>query len=222
MTTVTLTKVCRDCKIEKPVSEFYKPKLGNYYLSYCKACSKQRVNNKNRNNEDYQVPYVESEKMAIEYLESCGIPTLPGKALRKSHVDAIAFGCVGIEVKYSLLSNDRGVEKYMFKTTPLQQQRGFLGSIVCLICDSGTERTFHFFDAKNPVFYMDDRLKTGFTFTPGAYEPLKFGETRVVMVQGMMDEAKDAVYLIYRALDAYCNTLSGYTTPPRKSVILEA
>lgn len=36
------TKICPDCKIEKPVEEFYRRGDGTAF-SYCKPCSKLRV-----------------------------------------------------------------------------------------------------------------------------------------------------------------------------------
>ena len=39
-------KVCRDCHVEKDLSEFYKhARMGDGYLNKCKSCVKQRVNN---------------------------------------------------------------------------------------------------------------------------------------------------------------------------------
>lgn len=199
----TLTKVCRDCKVEKSISEFYKPKFGNYYLSYCKTCSNKRVKTSTHRNEDYLVSKVESEQLAVAYLAKHGIPALPGKALRASHVDMIAFGCIKVEVKYSTLYIDKEFPYFMFKTTPRQQQQGFSGDLVLLICAYGDRNTFHVFPSKHPAFYMGERLKTGITFTPGTYESRKFGETRTVMVQGMMDEAQDNLRLIHIAYRVY-------------------
>ena len=47
------TKICKDCKIEKPISEFRKHKKGSkYYRSYCKVCCNSRANQWNKNNRD--------------------------------------------------------------------------------------------------------------------------------------------------------------------------
>lgn len=199
----TISKLCRRCNTPLPLSEFYKRPNSNSYTSECKTCMKSRSKAQHLTNEDYQVPVVESEKMAIEYLHSNGIPALPGKTIRMSFVDVIAFGCIGVEVKYSPLVDG----KFIFKTTPSQQKHGFRADVVMLICDYGDRKTFHLFPAKHPVFYMGERLKTGFTFTPGAYEPLKHGENRVVMVQGMMDWAQDDLRQIYTAFRVYRKAL---------------
>lgn len=147
------------------------------------------------------MPRASTEIAAIEYLTSKGIPAVPGKALRHSHVDIIAFGCIEIEVKYARLKYQRGVEKFAFVATPAQQERGFKAQIVMLICDyQDGMMGYHFFDATHPVFYIKGRMKSGFTFTPGCYEAKKHGSNRLVLVQGMMDDAQDNVGLIYEQL----------------------
>ncbi len=35
------TKICKICKLEKPVKDFYKSPLHNWYGSYCKSCSNE-------------------------------------------------------------------------------------------------------------------------------------------------------------------------------------
>ena len=43
------TKKCRDCNLEKPLSDFRVRKNG-YYISYCRKCEVIRTNNRNREN----------------------------------------------------------------------------------------------------------------------------------------------------------------------------
>jgi len=136
-------------------------------------------------------PRALTEQLAIERLLDVGIYAAPGKAVRLAHVDIVAWGCVWIEVKYARYEFKRGVQKFTFNTTPKQQQCGFLADLVMLICDYGDELTYHLFEAQHPVFYMQERIKSGFTFTPGAMEAKKHGDNRVVMTQPMMDEAQD-------------------------------
>lgn len=203
----TLTKPCRGCKVEKILGDFY-PRSGvdnptepGHYVSECKVCMKRR--SKTNGNLDPYEPRVLTEQLAIERLLDVGIFALPGKAIAASDVDVVAWGCVWIEVKYARLEFQRGVRKFKFNTTPKQQQRGFLADIVMLICDYGEELTYHLFEVNHPVFYMHNRIKSGFTFTPGALEAKKHGDNRVVMTQPMMDEMQDRWDLIgqYAALD---------------------
>lgn len=197
----TLSKICTRCKIEKPLTEFYKRKNIDSYNSECKSCMSERSKNQGAtNNKDYLVPRAATETLAINYLHSKGIPALPGKALRHSHVDVIAFGCVEIEVKYSKLKWRRGVSQFAFNATYAQQVGGFRAQLVMLVCDYEDHKTFHLFKATDPVFFIHGRVKIGMTFTPGNYEPLKHGNNRVVMVQGMMNQAQDNLRLIYEQL----------------------
>jgi hypothetical protein len=134
---------------------------------------------------------------------------LPGKALAYAHTDVVAFGCIRIEVKYAKLDRSRNREKYTFVTTPVQGQRGLLADVVMLICDDGSKHTFHLFRPDDPVFFIKGRLKTGFTFTPGAMEAGKHGNNRVVMTQPMMDEARNRFGLVWSALKSKSEGLKG-------------
>lgn len=191
----TLSKICNRCNTLKPLTEFYARSYSNGFLSECKQC--MRLRGKSIQRGSYLMPRVATEESAINYLQARAIPALPGKALRFSHVDVVAFGCVKIEVKHSKYEFRRGKQKFTFNATPAQKKHGFRAHIVMLICDYGDRQTYHLFKASDPVFYMNGRVKTGFTFTPGNYKALKHGDNRVVLVQGMMDSAQDNVQLIY-------------------------
>ena len=203
----TLTKPCCACKTDKPLNEFYvrsgilNPTEPGHYVSECKVC--MRLRNKTTGAVSPYEPRALTEQLAIEWLLDVGIYAAPGKAVRLAHVDVVAWGCVWIEVKYARYVSHRGVMKFKFDTTPKQQQRGFLADIVMLICDYGDELTYHLFEANHPVFYMQGRIKSGFTFTPGAMEAKKHGDNRVVMTQPLMDQAQDRWDMIgtYVALD---------------------
>lgn len=160
-------KQCRRCGETKAWSEFYirsgyegvKP---GHYNSECKACMKVRGNNPNRL--PPTVPRSPTEIIAINYLTKHGIHCLPGKAVKASDVDVVAWGCVWMEVKYSAM-RERG--EFMFHVTPPQQRRGFLAHIVLLICDYGDRQTFHFLPADTPAFYHKGKLKGGISYLPG-------------------------------------------------------
>lgn len=207
-----LSKVCSGCKKTLPISEFYKRSNQtdtlnpSQYAGECKSCVKAR--NHDPKPIAKQVPYALSEQWGIKYLHSKGIPALPGKALSFAWVDVIAFGCVRVEVKYSTLLEG---EHFKFTLTPGQKKRGLLGDVVMLVCDYGTRATFHLFLPSFPAFYINDKLKTGFHFTPGALKARKFGATRVVMTQPMMDSAQDNVRLIHDQLNKYCNDLKQFS-----------
>lgn len=203
----TVTKVCGACNETKPLKAFYKRSGAvadddpGHYLTECKACMKQRSRNIGRL--PIMTARTPTEVLAVDYLHSQGVPALPGKALGYADVDVGAFGCVAIEVKFARYENERGTMKFRWVATPKQQQQGFLADVVMLICDWQDDDdtiTFHFFPADHPVFYMGDRVKAGWNWTPGNDEALKHGNNRTVMVDGMMESARDNIGLIHRRL----------------------
>lgn len=203
---VTLSKHCARCKIEKPFSEFYArsghlnldnpPTEAGHYNSECKSCIQER--DKLTKRLPKTEPRAKTEIIAIERLRRQGIHALPGKAVAATDVDVVAWGAVWLEIKYSRLARGHGInEEFVFGATPAQMRRGFLAHIVMLICEYPDNRyTFHLFNAKDPVFYIHGRVKSGMSFRPGRVEALKHGNNRVVMVQSMMDAAQDAWHLI--------------------------
>jgi len=46
------TKICKDCKVEKDVDEFYIHPRDFRYIAYCNSCSRERVNKWNRENRE--------------------------------------------------------------------------------------------------------------------------------------------------------------------------
>jgi len=51
------TKICIKCKVEKPLSEFYKRKDGDGYRNECKKCKKDISNQYRKDNPDYNINY---------------------------------------------------------------------------------------------------------------------------------------------------------------------
>lgn len=210
------TKTCRRCKQVKPLSEFYKrsgynaadcpPNMIGHYLSECKDCMRERNKTQRRAKDGNSLIY--HEQLAIAHLRKQGIHTEASRRNWFPHSDIVCWGCVTLEVKYARLKWDCGRQKFTFTTTKRQQQRGFLANYVILICEykPGNE-TFHIFDVDHPVFYMQGRMKTGFTFTPGNERALKHGHNRVVMTQPLMDAAQDAFYLIETKRQEYSEML---------------
>lgn len=192
----TISKICTRCQCLRPLSEYYTrsgmnaDNVPGHYNSECKICMKARSMNLIPLS-PYQ-PRVYTEQVAIDRLLQEGIFAIPGKAIHAADVDVVCWGCVWVEVKYSVLQ--RGYFK--FATTPKQQIRGFLADLVMLVCDYGDVKTYHIFESNDPVFYMKGRLKSAFQFTPGALEAKKHANNRIVMVQPMMDAAQDRWDLI--------------------------
>lgn len=207
----SVSKECAKCEIRKPLEEFYVRSgygtaehpaiIPGHYVSECKECMKAR--SKAAIKFSRAIPIVPGEIDAIAYLKAHRISAAPGKLFGHAWTDVIALGCIGIEVKHAKLESARGKDKFTFVTTPSQQKKGFSGELVMLVCEYPTKLTHHLFYATDPVFYMKDRLKVGFTFTPGMYSALKHGNNRVVMTQGMMNEARDKIDLIWKCYEAY-------------------
>lgn len=196
----TVTKVCRRCKEEKPVGEFYARKSGDP-LSECRQCMKAR--SKTVQPLPPTTPRAFTEILAIDYLARHRIFALPGKAVSAAWCDVVAEGNVWIEVKYGVVKFSGTRHEYTFNATPAQMERGFIGHLVMLICpNNGGETTFHLFRKEDPVFYIwrdgeeHERLKSGLTYFRGRKEALKHGDTRVVMTDAMMNAAQDNVELI--------------------------
>jgi hypothetical protein len=206
-----LSKPCNKCKVDKPLTEYYprsgvdNPSKPGHYLVECKDC--MRTRSKHARPLDPQEPRAATEVYGIEYLNRKGFPTLPGKALHYSWVDAIVFGCIKVEIKYSPLRWAYNGYEFTFHTTPRQKKDGYRADVVMLICDYGDNMTYHFFSPDNPVFFMNGRIKSAVTFTPGKMEASRHANNRVVMTQPMMDEAQDRVQLIEGALTTYCERL---------------
>lgn len=196
-----VSKPCARCHSVKPLADFYTrppynkpgnpPTLPGHYVSECKTCMKARGST----NYHPTVPRAKTEILAIDYLRRNGVYAVPGKSVYAADVDVVAWGCVWIEVKYALLQ--RG--KFTFHSTPTQKERGYRAHVVILICDYGSQKTYHLFRSNHPVFYKDGRIKSGFTFTPGAMEAKKHGNNRVVMTQPLMDTAQNDTEMIEQA-----------------------
>lgn len=153
-------------------------------------------------------PRVKSETIAIDYLRSKGVYAVPGKSVSSAHVDVVAWGCVGIEVKYAKFGKPEN--GFTFNASTPQVKRGhYLGEVVMLICDYGDRMTFHFFQSDDEVFYIDRKigekqrvpiyergLKYAVTFVPDASAGTKHSGNRVVMTPDMMTSAQDAYDLI--------------------------
>ena len=219
----TVLKKCNRCKIEKPLAEFYPrsghtkpdnpPTIPGHYIGDCRACMKER--GKTQKRLPKTIPRAATEIIAIDILKKAGIPTLPGKAVHAADCDLVCYGSVWVECKYSKLYKQNGEPAFKFDTTPKQQKDGFRADLVMLICDyPDGNRTAHLFDAKHPVFYMEGRVKSGIVYTVGLQKQRKHFANRTVMTEPMMNEAKDAFYLIKNRLFAIEQELKNGATLP--------
>jgi hypothetical protein len=211
------SKTCCRCGSLKPLSDFYKRSGINSYTSECKVCMNERSKTSKRL--PATTPRVKSEVIAIDYLRSKGIYAVPGKSVSSSHVDVVAWGCVGIEVKYAKFGKPEN--GFQFNASAPQVKRGhYLGEVVMLICDYGDRMTFHFFQSDDEVFYIDRKigeenrlgiyergLKYAVSYVLSDTAGSKHGGNRVVMTNEMMASAQDAYELIELYRQAIGNSL---------------
>lgn len=191
------TRSCSDCGEEKPLDEFYLHS-GLWYFAYCKECAKLRRSQHGQM--DYLSFTQSGEEFVVRHLWAAGIPSLPGKTQRYNHGDILAYGCIGIEVKTSILNTSK--QRYQFTFTPRQRQRGIKGKFVVLVLED--VQTAHIFRADEPYFYIEGRLKTGFEYKP--YR--KFGRDRGATLDiDIMEERKSAWELITQEYARICDLL---------------
>jgi hypothetical protein len=200
----TATKVCRLCNTSFPVtSEFwYKhPQMKDGFHSQCKECTKKRATSYHAAKIDNTPVGRPNENVFIDYLLNHGIAAEMGAIFKSfKYADVVSWGCVTIELKYSKPQDG----KYKFEFTPRQRRLNCEGlNIICLAVDNGKQIGYHFFDAKNPLFYQDGKLKNSVYYNPNPQR-----RTRpVVLTDDMMAMAKNNFALIEQKRLAYSQQL---------------
>jgi hypothetical protein len=188
-----LLKTCRICNMSFPVTSEYwykHPQAKDGFHSHCKECGKKRANTyyaAKPNNIPSGRP---NENVFIDHLQTLGIVAHMGALYKEfKFMDVVAWGCVTIELKYSKSQDG----KYKFEFTPRQKRLNGEGvHIICLAVDSGKKTDYHFFDAKNPLFYQDGKLKNSVYYNPNPQRRNK----PPVLTNDMMAMAKNNVALI--------------------------
>lgn len=142
---------------------------------------------------------IKGEQMALDQLRKQGIVAFGGKHIHieeTNHVDIVAWGCVYIEVKHAKLIKG----SFVFRSTQNQIKDGFKAHIVILICEYEDHVTYHYFRADHEAFRINGKIKSSFVFTPGQLEQVKHKETRVKLVQPIMDEHENRWDLVWKML----------------------
>jgi len=138
--------------------------------------------------------------MAITRLNQEGIAVLPGKAVHAADVDVVAWGHVWIEIKHSPVRSIVGRPGFHFGATRKQIKRGFLAHVVILICEyEDGNKTFHLFDAKDPVFYRDGKVKSALTYMLTPKRQYKERPGRLALTTDRMNAALNRWDLIEQA-----------------------
>lgn len=161
--------VCLNCGKNTTLDDYYKHADGKPSYKVCKECVKsQRVTDRaNGQKFSFGVPAHATEQAVIDMLKREGIPAAPGKMMRHSLVDVIAWGCVLIECKSSVMDGGRG---FLFGFSPRQRLDGVRAHLTILRCDYGdNDVTYHLFRSDDPVFYKQDgKRKRGVHYQPYA------------------------------------------------------
>lgn len=203
MEAFTETKICSACGETLPITSFYKRASVKKasYVSECKSCMKQRSQSNHLRRLPADVPRVASEVLALEYLRGAGIPSAPGKAFRLADVDIVAWGCVWVEVKYSVL-RPAPRPRFQFAATHLQGQRGYLAHVIMLICDYGDKQSYHLFPSDHAIFYREfadgnRKVKTAVCYIPESGGSTKRGApSAIVPTDALMKQHENNLDLI--------------------------
>lgn len=134
-----------------------------------------------------------SEVELVNKLQDEGIYAIPGTRSHFAYVDIVAWGCIGVESKYS--SGDRFGYSFHLQSGRIKTN-SFRGDIVVLACEqtNGTP-DYYVFDANDPVFYINGRLKKGIKWTPHA-KPRNDHRFGLCLTDDLMVKHKDAWHLI--------------------------
>lgn len=199
-----LRKKCRICNESYPATlEFwYKhPQSKDGLKHECKTCTKKRANVYQATKPNSTPLGRPNENVFIDYLQNHGVAAEMGAIFKAfKYADVVAWGCITIELKYS--RSETG--KHVFIFTPRQQRLNCEGlGIICLAVDTGKETSYHFFDARNPIFYKDGKLKASISYHPNA----KHRKNKPVLMPDMMAMAKNNFALIEQKRVSYSQQL---------------
>lgn len=154
------TQVCKNCHVEKPVSEYYirKFRKGDAPSKTCKKCSLEIKKSKYKDaysKDDVINSARVDEKQLIAHLATHGIFAVSGASSHFTYVDVVAWGCIPIELKKSVR---RKLGQFTFTFSTMQQRRGLADGLIVLAFDYSTHIDYHVFRSTDPIFYKNGRL----------------------------------------------------------------
>lgn len=190
-------KICNACKQEKPASEFYhRIGMKHHLSSECIECMK--IRGKLAAKTPHWLSSIETENSTLAKLAAIGIPALPGKALNHNFCDILCYGCIGIEVKTSMLHKTG----YVFKFSQPQVRDNMIrGDFVLLTPYIDGQLQYYLFPKDHPTFWRDGKLKTAAAYYPAASHRKKVKGT-VTLTETDMNLANEAWYLVEDKLAA--------------------
>lgn len=155
------TKLCPQCSIEKPISEFpltHRKKPARI----CKACGYERqkgytVKKKHQASRP-------SEDSTIAEMKRHGIFATSGKASDYHYVDVVAWGCVRVEVKLATKDGNG----YTVSFSDDQVKDGIRGDVVVMIIPSEFGDAYYVLPVDFPLFYREGKLQYRMSVTMNA------------------------------------------------------
>lgn len=178
--------LCQKCGQSTTLDDYYKNAHGKPTSKICKTCTKEHQRNQKRF--QYDIPFHQTELGIINILKGKGIPCVPGKMVRHSLVDVIAWGCVLIECKSSSWDGGRG---FLFGFTPRQNVNGVRAHLTVLRCDYGDgNESYHVFPSNHAVFHKEDGTrKHGVHYQP--YAAHRKTKPYEILTEELMNEHRD-------------------------------
>ena len=202
MKTIPESRVCRICKNEKPISEFYEH-MGTWDY-YCKTCKIERQKGNGKNRFDPTEP---SSNYAMEILHQQGIIVAAGKQSNHRYLDLIAWGCVKIEVKYAKESD----HEFQFMITKKQSANGLTADLVFFICEyENGDITYHLLPVNHPVITRSIKEhRRAIIYTPYHKKHIKINSGKTMLTKSIMNYYQDAWGLIEMVRQNYIKQLQG-------------
>lgn len=144
-----ILKLCRDCKEEKPLSDFYRQaNTPDGHTPRCKPCHGKEMAKYAKKDARTKAGHW-AEELVVNRLMSMGIFAVPGKRTTMKWVDVVAWGCVTVEVKSAKFKNG----SYRFDMGS-QRRRKKIQDIVVLVTED--TKQCYLFTGDNPLFYRAD------------------------------------------------------------------
>jgi hypothetical protein len=188
-----MNQICKVCKIEKSLhDDFYANSNKSGRDTTCKICRYQQKLDRQKTSQPHK--HNRHEQDFITACHEHGIYAIQATLANHKFCDAVAWGCVRIEVKYPDIANDGNM--YYWRFTRNQARKRLPVDIIVLVTEHLGETKYHFFNPLHPVFFKPDQTrKVGISYTVERqvdYNPIN----GVVMTHDILNMHKDAWHTI--------------------------
>lgn len=146
-------KTCSICGFDKPLSDYYIQTSNRKPAPNCKSCHIER--NRTYRQRSASEPSRVSEQIVVDEMRRNRIYACMGRETAFPYVDAVAWGCVRIEIKTGEFRHS-GKGLWVFRFTNAQIERGIQGDAVVLVVPYKSGNEYHIFKSDHPLFYSTD------------------------------------------------------------------